>query len=162
MVDIISTQLGYLSPEDIVVREYPEPETESEKLDIRVASILRQIIGNSAIDSNESVVIAPISPSEPSLKEIADYVWNLSVEKFAELSTASVIERKRLEDVLAELELDMAGLTDSENRSSAVKLLDAESILLSEVQYLGSIRICHMRLVDIKTGKVRSAARVKL
>ncbi len=42
------------------------------------------------------------------------------------------------------------------------ELLDADCLLLSELHFLGTLRVCHMRLIECASGRVLEAGRVKL
>jgi hypothetical protein len=44
----------------------------------------------------------------------------------------------------------------------AGELLDADCLLLSELHFPGTLRVCHMRLVECASGRCLGAGRVKL
>ncbi|MBN1757793.1 MAG: hypothetical protein JW863_05720 [Chitinispirillaceae bacterium] len=67
-----------------------------------------------------------------------------------------------MEEVLKEQALSLSGVTDDNGGAAVGKLLNADYMILSRLQFLGVLRFCSMRLVDCGSGEVLRAARVKL
>ncbi len=69
----------------------------------------------------------------------------------------TVVERSRLQEILDELELGHAGVTDPDTAAKLGKLLGAEWMLLgSYFELLGTLRI-DARLVKVETGEILHA-----
>lgn len=91
-----------------------------------------------------------------------DNCWEAAIEDLPKCTNASIIERQRLVDLCKEKALSLSGLTEDKPAADVGKMLNADFMLLSRVHFLGSMRLCHMRLVDCATGEVVRAARVRL
>ncbi len=161
VVDIVSNELGFLTPEKMLIRSFPKPLQQADMLENRLSSLLRQVIRDKQI-AGKTVALSPLSVSDSSLSQLSEYLWELAVEKLPELTKASIVERKRLEEIFKEQALDLTGATADVDGKKIGKLLSTDYLLLSSLHYLGSLRVCHMRLVDCVTGNVVSAGRVKL
>ncbi|MBN1577620.1 MAG: hypothetical protein JW913_13760 [Chitinispirillaceae bacterium] len=72
------------------------------------------------------------------------------------------IERQRLAELLKEKAISLSGLTEDQPAVDVGRLLNADYMILARLHFLGSMRLCHMRLVDCATGAVVRAARVRL
>ncbi|HMA65801.1 MAG TPA: hypothetical protein VKO63_11405 [Chitinispirillaceae bacterium] len=42
------------------------------------------------------------------------------------------------------------------------KMLSADYMVFGKIHYIGTVRVCHMRMVDCATGGVVSPSRIKL
>ncbi len=164
IVNIIATELGYVTDEEKIVYTVPEPKTESDFLDTRLVNLLGQIFARSNNDSllNKKVVVSPFSYKDTILTSLSEYLWETTIENVSLLSPMKVIERQRVEEICKEHALDMTGITETNGKSKIGKLLSSDYIIFSSLRFLGSIRVCHMRLVDCKDGSMLSAARIKL
>ncbi len=68
-----------------------------------------------------------------------------------------IVERSRLESVLKESELSMAGLTDNEAAANIGKMLGASTVIVGSYNKSGRNIIINARAVDTTTGKVIAA-----
>jgi hypothetical protein len=162
VVDIITRELGYLTPAGKIVHAFPQPKMESELLDIRIENLLRQVIRPPVNTQAKKVVLTPVESVDGSMNALSEYLWDLAIEKIPEVSSLTVVERKKLEDIMKEHKLDMSGVTETGGASKIGGLLSADYIIFSRLHFLGAVRVCHMRLVDLAQGAMIAAARVKL
>ncbi|MCW8966844.1 MAG: VWA domain-containing protein, partial [Candidatus Pacearchaeota archaeon] len=162
VVDIVSTELAFLTPEAKIVRNYPEPQQQSELLDIRMTNLLRQIVDVPTSLTGKSIVLSPVSAVDSSLNELSEYLWTSALEKLPKYTEASLIEREKLQEILREQAISISGLTEEKGAIDVGKMLNADYMILSKLHFLGSLRLCHMRMVDCTTGRIVSAARVRL
>lgn len=164
VVNIINTELGYITDEKLIVHEVPEVKAEEDFLDTRLENLLGQVFDKKYEEKlkDRKVVISPFTYKDSLFTDLSSYLWETSIEKVQKLSPLQVIERQKMEDILKEHSIDMMGLTEKNGDSDIGKLLSSDYIIFSSLKFLGAIRVCHMRLVDCKSGEVLSAARIKL
>ena len=164
VVDIVTRELGYVTDADRITRAHPHPEQERERLDNRLESLLLQVVRSDLGLSGKKVVLAPVAVIDSALSPLATYLWESALETLPGVAPVHVIERERLEDVLKEHALDLAGLTEREGEvgDEIAGLLSADYLILSRLHYLGAARMCHMRLVECDSGRMLAAARVRL
>jgi hypothetical protein len=162
VVGIVSNELGYCTPANLITHEFPKPAEESDLLETRMLSLLRQVIRPGTSLKGKALVLSPVAVSDTSLSSLSEYIWELSLENLHTVTDATVIERQRLQEILKEHALSLSGVTEPAQEAELGKILNADYMLLSKLHYLGAVRMCHMRLVDCKTGNIMGAARVKL
>jgi hypothetical protein len=162
VVDIVSGELSFLTAEKKVVRVFPEPQQQSDLIDIRMKNLLQQVIDVPTPLGGKSIVLSPFSIADPTLAQLSEYLWGTALEKLPGYTDASIIERQRLQEVLKEQAISLSGLTEEKDAMSVGKLLNADYLILSRLHFLGAMRLCHMRLVDCTTGTIVRAARVRL
>jgi Mg-chelatase subunit ChlD len=162
VVDIVSRELGYLTDDARIVRTCPRPQDESDLLDARVDNLLAQVLHTPASLDKKAVIVAPVAYQDSLLGPLSEYLWNAVLEKTVTVSPLKVIERNRLQEVLKEQAMTLTGAIDPAAESKIGRLLSADYILFSNLQFLGSVRVCHARLVDCANGSVLSASRIKL
>lgn len=162
VVDIVSTELAFLTPEAKIVRNYPHPEQQNELIDIRMSNLLQQVIDIHDTLKGKSIVLSPVSAADSSLRELSEYLWTAALEKLPKYTVASVIERAKLQEILKEQAISLSGLTEEKGAIDVGKMLNADYLILSRLLFLGSLRLCHMRMVDCTTGRIIRAARVRL
>jgi len=66
----------------------------------------------------------------------------------------SVVERRRLEDVLTELSMSSTDLADSETQLRLGRLLGARSLVVGDYVAFGSALRLDARIVDVETGRI--------
>lgn len=164
VVNIISKELSYVTDKEQIVYSVPEPKTESGFLDSRIENILGQIFSQNIKESlkDDKIVISPFTYKDSIFTSLSDHLWETTIEKVTELSKMQVLERQRVEEIFKEHSLDMSGATGLGGESNIGKLFSSDYMILSSLKFLGSVRVCHMRLVDCKNGAIISAARIKL
>lgn len=164
VVNIINNELGYVTEKEKITYTVPQAKTDGDFLDSRLENLLGQVFDRNVVEKlkDRKVVISPFSYKDSIFTSLSDYLWETSIEKVTLLTPLQVIERQKIEAILKEHSLDMSGLTETEGESKVGKLFSSDYMIFSSLKFLGSIRVCHMRLVDCKNGEVLSAARVKL
>lgn len=161
VLDIIGDELGYLTPAHLVKHTPLDPLERADLLELRLVSLLRQVFQDKRMGAL-TCAVGPIVSSDTTLADLSRYLYELALEKIPSVAEVSLIERTRLEDVLKEQALSLSGATESEGGRNLGKLLDADCLLISELHFLGTLRVCHMRLVECASGRVLGAGRVKL
>jgi hypothetical protein len=161
VVGIVARELGYCTPQALIAHDFPRPADEADQLETRMVSLLRQVLLPEGM-KGKALVLSPFSVSDTSLSPLSEYIWELCLEKLPSLTTATVIERQRLSEVLREHAIGLSGITGQTPDDDLGKILNADFLLLSRMHYLGAVRMCHMRLVDCRTGNILSASRVRL
>lgn len=162
VVDIVGRDLGYLMPPSKMVRVKTDPGDNVEFYDLRLTDLLRQVFRKELPLKGKTLVLSPFSVEDTTLSPLSDYLWESALEKTVSIAPVNVIERKKLEQLLQENSLEMTGLTPENTDPKIGKLLSADYLVFSRLHYIGSVRMCHMRLVECSTGRIMSASRIRL
>ncbi|MDD5672834.1 MAG: CsgG/HfaB family protein [Chitinivibrionales bacterium] len=162
VVDIVRRELAFLDPKIAAQRRAPQPATDAEVLDLRLTSLLTQVLRGDLGLAGKTLVVAPFAARDTGLAGVAAYLEEGAIGRSAEISSVKVVERARLQDILKEQALAQTGLMDPAAETKAGKLLGADFILVTQLNYLGITAVCHARLIDCASGAIVSAARVRL
>jgi curli biogenesis system outer membrane secretion channel CsgG len=73
-----------------------------------------------------------------------------------------VIEREQLSNVLKELKLNQTGLVDANSAKEVGQILAADSILCGSVSEIGDFFDINVRLIDVETASIITAAVVEI
>ncbi len=162
VVDIINTELGYLTGKEFLIHDFPDPNLENDHLDRRLENLILQITREDKKLTDKKLVLVPFDCTDSILQPLSEYLWGNALAKFSTISSMQLIEREKLEDLLKEQALNQTGITETNGETYIGKLLSADYMVFSSLNFLGSVRVCHMRMVDCKSGGIVSAARIKL
>jgi uncharacterized caspase-like protein len=112
--------------------------------------------GHAYADFARPRILACLGPGAAAgLDPAAATLYQLTLRTQLEASGAArVIERERLEEILEELHLSAAGLTDARAGAAVGKLLPASLLLLGDVMPDGDGETVYLRLVDTETSQV--------
>jgi uncharacterized protein YegL len=162
VVGIITHELGYLTPKALLTYNDPAPQEQADLLETRVNNLMQQVLTDERKLSGKTLAIAPLQTSDSALGQLSEYLWELAIEKVPGYTKAAIVERKRIEEIFKEQALSLTGALAISDGHNIGHILNADYLLLSNLHYLGNVRVCHMRLVDCTNGTILSAARVKL
>jgi TolB-like protein len=100
-----------------------------------------------------------LAPSEDT-KGLGEEIAATLTGGFARSGKVRIVERKRLRQILEELQLGNPGLVDERTAARAGRLLGANALVLgSFLKFRDSVRI-HVRVVKTETGEILSTGRV--
>lgn len=141
-----------------------EPSDKKDYIEIRMDNLLRQVrtqMGNYP-EKLPVGVIAPFDCGKVELKELAEYLEDITGEIILKGKWMKLVERKKLDEVLKEHKMELTGLIDTKSTSKLGKFLEASIILCGKMYYLGTDRVVHVRAVDIATSEIVAAARIRM
>ena len=93
-------------------------------------------------------------------ESLAASVMNLVVSRLANVSFIDLVERGDVQQVLDELRFQNTGITSPRDAAEIGRLLNAENVLLGNVNQLGSSLTVALRLVETESGRVLGAREV--
>ncbi len=95
--------------------------------------------------------------SETAKKEkLGESVSELLSSKFSQTTIFNLVERKNLDKVLKEQELQLTGATDQNSAVNIGNLLNADALVYGSITELGDMFNITVKLVDVESGKVIS------
>jgi len=87
-------------------------------------------------------------------------ITDVLITELSSVPRLTVVERTRLEDVLAELELGSSELAERETQLRLGRILGAASIVVGDYVAVGSILRLDARAVDVETSRIIHSAEV--
>ena len=93
-------------------------------------------------------------------ESLAASVMNLVVSRLANVSFIDLVERGEVQQVLDELRFQNSGITSPRDAAEIGRLLNAENVLLGNVNQLGTSLTVALRLVETESGRVLGAREI--
>ena len=112
------------------------------------------------IPTGTSVAALPIVPQSDGLAADAEYFSEQAVLSLARNRTFSMVERKDLQAVLKELELQMSGIADEANAARVGKILNSEMLLTSRMFDRKEGYEVFVKLLRVETGEILSVTKL--
>jgi Mg-chelatase subunit ChlD len=112
------------------------------------------------IPAGTSVAALPIVAQSEGLAADAEYFSEQAVLSLARNRTFSMVERKDLQAILKELELQMSGIADEANAARVGKILDAEMLLTSRMFDRKEGYEVFVKLLRVETGEILSVTKL--
>lgn len=164
VVDVIKQDIAYLIPPAKVQRVARKTVEETEHIEIRVDNILdqlrRQILPLSPTPVTAAIV--PFETEEDDLKELAEYLRDVSSENILKEKWLRLVERKHLDQLLKEQGLSLTGSQEPKTAAELGKILGAKFLLFGKLYYLGVDRVLYLQAVATETAQIVAAARVRI
>lgn len=128
-----------------------------------LALTLASLPSSAVADDPPTIAISDLSndTGDPSFDAAGPGLASILITRFARTESVQVVERGRLRDVLAEIELGASGAVDPATAAEAGKLLGADYVVLGSIftVRLPSIAVS-VRIVAVQTGEVVVAEQV--
>ncbi len=112
------------------------------------------------IPAGTSVAALPIVPQSDGLAADAEYFSEQAVFSLARNRTFSMVERKDLQAILKELELQMSGIADEANAARVGRILNAEMLLASRMFDRKEGYEVFVKLLRVETGEILSVTKL--
>jgi len=106
--------------------------------------------------------VLPLVPNSPDLASNAEYFGERLLSSAVRTRVFKLVERKSLQSVLAELELQLSGLADEKAAARAGELLGAEVLVTGSVFRRDGRYEIFLRLVRVSTAEVLSVTRARV
>ncbi|HDP80507.1 MAG TPA: VWA domain-containing protein, partial [Spirochaetes bacterium] len=114
------------------------------------------------IEKNTPATLIPFNPSSPGLKGNAEYFTEQMSFSLNQDKTFRIVERKELQKVLKELELQYTGLMKDENAVKVGKLMGAKMIIGGALYDKKNSYELFLKLLRVETGEVLSVNKLKI
>lgn len=96
-------------------------------------------------------------------RKVGEIVAELLMESIKNRApNIKLVERERIEAVLEEMKLSLLGITEGENAKAVGNLLEAQAIVTGSINEVADEFVIIARVIDVGTGKVVSAVKVKV
>jgi hypothetical protein len=102
----------------------------------------------------------PIAPQADAQKLEAEYFSEQLVLSLARNGTFAAVERKDLQSVLKELELQMSGITDEANAAKVGKVMGAQMLLTGRLFDRVDAYEIFLKLLRVETGEILSVTKL--
>ncbi|MBN2351449.1 MAG: hypothetical protein JXD23_02695 [Spirochaetales bacterium] len=108
------------------------------------------------------MTVLPFEAGEAALASQSEYFSEQSVLAMAQSRFYKLLERERLQKVLAELEFQLSDLADEGKAARVGKLLGAEVLVLGKVYAVKNGYEIFIKLVWVETAEILAVTKVKI
>ncbi len=142
-----------------------ETEKPGETLDKLFTMAVSQLIDYSSfrLPPDTPASVLPLSPAGPELNLPAEYFTEQLMLSFSRADevrkTFRILERKDLQKVLEELELQLAGLADEKQAARVGELIGAQVLVIGKLYAKGGDYELFLKLLRVETGEVLSVTK---
>ncbi len=163
VVGIVRRDLAYHVDLPELTADAPAPETQSEMLSLRMHNLWGQI-ARQISEARGDTLTAVLLPFEDALSDtsLATYLHDLSLEVMLDELPVMLVERERIDAVMAEHGLAAGGLVSEGAAVELGNILGGTMVFCGRVYSLGADRVVHVRAVDSETARIVAAARVRV
>lgn len=108
------------------------------------------------LQENDTVAILQFNDNskEKKHRNLQKVLMDLTLSELASLKSIRLVERDRIQDVLAELRLGYSGYIDQRTAVKVGKLLGAQHVLIGSFVRVGEIVRVDVRLCRVETGEI--------
>lgn len=133
-------------------------ETLGKLFDMAIAQIVDY--ASFRIPAGTSVAALPIVPQSGRQAADAEYFSEQEILSLARNKSFSMVERKDLQAILKELELQMSGIAEESNAARVGKILNAQMLLTSRLFDRPEGYEIFLKLLRVETGEILSVTRL--
>ena len=170
IIRFVREEVANLSDTPLAVGEdyFSAQKIDDETRDQTLDKLFADAIGNLAdystyhITADTPCVVLPVAASDPGLGATAEYFGERLSMASAVAKRWKPVERKDLQKILAELELQLSGLADEGSAAKVGGLLGAEVLVASTLYRRADRYELFLRLVRVSTAEVLAVSRAKL
>ncbi|PKL09003.1 MAG: hypothetical protein CVV51_06080 [Spirochaetae bacterium HGW-Spirochaetae-7] len=150
--------------EDYFSAQKIDDETRDQTLDKLFADAIGNLADYSTylVTAETPCAVLPVSTSDQGLGPTAEYFGERLSMASAEARRWKTVERKDLQKILAELELQLSGLADEGSAAKVGQLLGADVLVAATLYKRADRYEIFLRLVRVSTAEVLAVSRAKL
>ena len=170
IIKFVREEMAYQSDAPIVTEEeyFEAQKTESQKNEEILSQLFEQALNNLLdyssikITKDTPIALLPITAQNDENKAVAEYFSEQILITASKLQRFKLVERKDLQKILQELELQLSGLVDEKNAVKVGYLLGAE-VLITGTLYIKEDKYeIFIKLLRVGTGEILAVTRAKI
>ena len=163
-IDIIGRELQWEQPRVATVQNDTEiaPEVRQRPLQDHLSNLFREMTIDLRFKKQAVVAISGFTTGANRPSALIDLLNEMAVMEIGRIDTLRLVERARLDSLLAEQELALSDLMDTEQAIEVGRFLAANYIVTGSVIEMEATVVIFGRVINVETGEVESVAQVIL
>jgi len=133
-----------------------------ETLDVQLDNLISQIINSLSENNKVKIGVIEFSDIEGNVTNLGKYIAEELTTRLYRTNRFNVVERQMMDKILAEQNLSTHGYIDINSETGIGKVLGLDAIVSGSITDLGKFIKINARLISPESGKVFSAASVKI
>jgi len=170
IIRFVREEVSHLSDTPLTTGEdfYTAQKVGDESRDDTMDKLFVEAMGNLAdystyhITKDTPCVVMPLAPSDASLASTAEYFGARLTMASTEAQRWKLVERKDLQKILTELELQLSGLADEGNAAKVGQVLGADIMVAGTLYKRAERYELFLKLLRVSTAEVLAVTRAKI
>ena len=125
-----------------------------------LANLFREMTLDLKVKDEGAVAISGFTSKSGESSDLLDLLNEMAVVEIGRIDTLTLVERKKLDALLAEQELALSDLMDTEQAIEVGRFLAANYIVTGSVIEMAASVVIFGRVINVETGEVESVAQV--
>lgn len=110
--------------------------------------------------SAQTVAVLGFESDDFCLESRTGTMSDLLSDELVRIDGITVVERKRIDRVIEEMDFQMSGWTDAKNVKAAGKMVNADCVITGSVDTLGATLYVTARMIEVESAKVLHSAKM--
>jgi TolB-like protein len=163
-IDILGAELQWDQPKVTTTKGDLEiqPRAPKRSLQDHLSNLFREMTLELNRTQGGVVAVSGFATKAGKPAGLVDLLNEMAVVEFGRIDTLTLVERNKLDELLAEQELALSDLMDTENAIEVGKFLAADYIVTGSVIEMASTVVVFGRVINVATSEVESVAQVIL
>jgi len=134
------------------------------EIDSAMQTAAEAVVKSLDLTANPKVAVSALVSLGPVArdKQLGEVVAELLQDKLVHWKEITLIERVQLKKILEELKLSLLGLSDPTNAGAVGQMAGADLMIVGSVSEVGSSFAVALRVVEVSSGKIVKALKVKI
>ena len=163
-IDILGAELQWDQPRVTTIKGDLEiqPGVPKRSLQDHLSNLFREMTLELNRTQGGVVAVSGFATKSGKPAGLVDLLNEMAMVEFGRIDTLTLVERNKLDEILAEQELALSDLMDTENAIEIGKFLAADYIVTGSVIEMASTVVVFGRVINVATAEVESVAQVIL
>ena len=160
--DILGHELEWEEPKVSTLKQDVEivPAVQKRSLQDHLSNLFREMTLDLKVKDKGVVAISGFTTKTGKSSGLIDLLNEMAVVEIGRIDTLTLIEREKLDALLAEQELALSDLMDTEQAIEVGKFLTANYIVTGSVIEMAATVVIFGRVINVETGEIESVAQV--
>jgi TolB-like protein len=161
-IDILGEELEWEKPRVATLKSDVQimPGIHKRPLQDHLGNLFREMTLDLRVKDRRTVAVSGFTTRTGESSELVDLLNEMAAVEFGRIDTLTLVEREKLDALLAEQELALSALMDTEQAIEVGRFLAANYIVTGSVIEMAASVVIFGRIINVETGEVESVAQV--
>lgn len=161
-IRILGQELEWEQPQvqEVIYDQEIRPSIPERPLDEHLKNLFREMTYDLKLKDEGVVAISGFTDREERETGLIELLNEMAVTEIGRIDTLTLVERKRLNDVLEEQRMSLSGLTDTSAAIEIGKLLSANYLVTGSVIEMAGSVVIFGRIINVESGEIESVAQI--
>jgi Mg-chelatase subunit ChlD/TolB-like protein len=161
-IDIIGQELEWEQSRVVTIKRDTElsPTVRQRSINDHLANLFREMTLDLQLKAGGTIAVSGFTTRSGESSGLIDLLNQMAVTEIGRIDTLTIVEREKLDALLAEQELALSDLMDTEQAIEVGRFLAANYMVTGSVIEMAASVVIFGRIINVETGEVESVAQV--